>query len=218
MIRFIGDVHGKYKWYKNILKESPHPTVQVGDMGVGFVRYSPFSDREQYLSNPPYDLMVEHKARFIRGNHDNPSVCKKHTQWIPDGHVEGDMMFVGGAVSIDRAYRTEGIDYWSDEELSWNELEEIRKKYIEYRPRIMVTHECPQTIAEEVCRQANRGVKLDPQHSSRTRQTFAAMWAEHQPEYWIFGHWHHPIDLKLNGTNFICLAELETIDIEEIRT
>lgn len=111
MTRFIGDVHGKYEPYKRILEQSLPGTIQVGDMGVGFRRLSGPRAGELYAS-PPHYKMVEHEARFIRGNHDNPAECAKHSQFIPDGTVEGDTMFCGGAVSIDRAYRHEGYSYW----------------------------------------------------------------------------------------------------------
>jgi len=64
---FIGDVHGKYQQYKKLIRSSPS-TIQVGDMGIGFRRWP----HGEFQTNPPYDLMVETNARFIRGNHDNP--------------------------------------------------------------------------------------------------------------------------------------------------
>lgn len=204
MPRFIGDVHGKYRQYKKILKAGPD-TIQIGDMGVGFRR----RDGSAY-ENPPFDKMREGNHRFIRGNHDNPAVCKNHSQWIPDGHVEGDMMFVGGAVSVDQAYRQEGYDWWPDEELNHNQLLAIVDKYIEVRPRIMVTHDCPEEIAHYLCALSGRR-KLD--FPSRSRQAFQSMFQLHQPEVWVFGHWHYSYEMKILGTLWICLNELEVIDI-----
>lgn len=124
MTVFIGDVHGKYDRYKKILEASP-PTIQVGDMGVGFRRTQGPRTGEFY-SNPPHYAMKLCNARFIRGNHDNPGACKDHSQWIPDGWVEDldgrKTMFCGGATSIDRAMRQEGYSWWPDEEMSHAEL------------------------------------------------------------------------------------------------
>src|SRR5215475_1197882 len=108
MTFFIGDVHGKFEPYKRLIKDR-RDTIQVGDMGVGFQGWR--NGELVYLTNPPYDRMVEGNHRFIRGNHDNPGVCRQQRQWIADGAVEGDMMFVGGAFSIDREWRTEGLDW-----------------------------------------------------------------------------------------------------------
>lgn len=204
---FIGDVHGKFGAYSTILKNSTSPTIQVGDMGVGFF----WRDQEDYLhssGNPPYDKMVAGGHRFIRGNHDNPSVCSRHSQWIEDGHVEGDIMFVGGALSIDRGMRTLNEDYWADEELSIQRLMELTTKFVTLKPRIMVTHECPETVAKHLF----RTMKLDD--PSRTRQAFDSMFEQHKPEYWIFGHWHMHRKETVLGTKFICLEELQAMELD----
>lgn len=214
MKRLIGDVHGKYGPYKKILKESPHPTIQVGDLGVGFFKWP----HGEPAVNPPYDLMVEGGHRFIRGNHDNPAVCSRHTQWIKDGTVEGDVMFIGGALSIDSMYRVEGFSWWPKEELSIEELNQLVDKYLEVKPRVMITHECPEEVSEALLQTIplipNGGTKSSPDFASRTRQAFQSMWSAHSPEIWVFGHWHVPFDHTLRGTRFKCLPELETFDLE----
>ncbi len=220
VIRFIGDVHGKFDRYKRLIKDVPR-SIQVGDMGVGFRHYGGPRDGE-FSANPPYDAMRRGEHRFIRGNHDNPGACRRHSQWIPDGHIESDMMFIGGAVSIDRAYRIEGYNWWPDEELSTPALHALVDLYIKVRPRIMVTHDCPEDVAVEIVRSipvigkpVNMG-KLDPQFASRTRQALQSMWSAHSPKLWIFGHWHVPFDHVLNGARFKCLAELESYDIMDM--
>lgn len=208
-VRFIGDVHGKFARYKAIIKNSP-PSIQVGDMGVGFTRW-PHGESSE---NPPYDAM-ESNHRFIRGNHDNPNVCRHHSQWIADGTIEGDMMLIGGALSIDRHLRHVGYSWWEDEELSTSHLNELVDKYREVKPRIMVTHECPDAIALRLVHKMQiPGAKLEPEFASRTRQAFESMWDLHQPQIWLFGHWHFPFDEVINGTRFICLAELAHLDLE----
>lgn len=219
-IRFIGDCHGKFNAYKRILKSADAeniPTIQLGDMGVGF-RYKQGPRAGEVHANPPHYAMVRGAGhRFIRGNHDALSECSRHSQWIPDGHVEetslGTMMFIGGALSIDRAYRNEGYDWWADEELSITELNALVDKYIEVRPAVMVTHECPEDVAVEVARKIG-GIKMDPRFASRTRQAFQSMWSSHSPGTWLHGHWHASFDHVIKGTRFICLNELEFMDIE----
>jgi Calcineurin-like phosphoesterase len=211
LVRFIGDVHGKYGRYKKLIADVEN-SIQVGDMGVGFRRVGGFRDGELY-SNPPHYAMARANHRFIRGNHDNPGECAKHSQWIDDGKIEGDTMFIGGAVSIDRALRQEGYNWWSDEELSAERLNELVDRFVQIRPRVMVTHDCPEEVAVEMERLTCRG-KLDPRFSSRSRQAFQSMWSAYSPDLWIFGHWHRSFDQVLRGTRFICLAELEYRDIQ----
>lgn len=207
-MKFIGDVHGKYNQYERIISECEN-SIQVGDMGVGFKRQNPVWGQSEYFPNPSYDKMVLGNHRFIRGNHDNPAVCMKHTQYIPDGHTENGMMFIGGALSIDRDWRTEGFDYWTDEELTQGDFYWMMDVYKEYKPKIMVTHECPDSIADLLLN--NRAKFKD---GSITRQAFDGMFKEYKPEVHIFGHWHVDFDQVILGTRFICLNELSTIDLD----
>ena len=45
-------------------------------------------------------------------------------------------MYIGGAWSIDHAMRTEGLDWWRDEELAVMEFDRIAKIYEETKPRV----------------------------------------------------------------------------------
>lgn len=210
--RFIGDVHGKYGPYKKIIAQRAG-TIQVGDMGVGFRRIGGYRDGE-WAQNPPHYAMLAGNHRFIRGNHDNPERCRAHSQFIPDGTVDKGVMFVGGGVSVDRAMRIEGYSWWKDEELSQKEADQMMTVFEYEKPRVMVTHDCPESVALELARLSMRVNKLDPQHSSINRQLFEAMWQKSPPQLWIFGHWHYSFDQVVNGTRFICLAELEYRDLD----
>jgi predicted phosphodiesterase len=209
MTYLIGDVHGKYGAYKTILKQHKN-TIQIGDMGVGFKRsasQAEYMDRNSFYPNPPYDLMVEQNARFIRGNHDNPEVCSRHQQWIPDGTVEDDWMFVGGAYSIDKQYRTEGVDWWEAEELTQSDFYAIMDVYEKAKPRVMVTHDCPEFLIGYI-HSHHFGI------STRTGQALDAMFNLHQPKTWVFGHHHKLFDQEIRGTRFVCLPELAGMEIE----
>ena len=203
-IVFIGDVHGKYNKYHKIISNYPK-TIQLGDMGVGFKRTNP-SGKNEYYPNPSFDKMSKGNHRFIRGNHDNPHVCKYQKYWIQDGYVEDNMMFVGGACSVDRAWRTEGYDWWSEEELTHKELWEIQTIYNEHKPEIMVTHDAPEFLVNYLIAASGRTSKIS--FPSVTRQAFDGYFYNHKPKLWLFGHWHIPFDLEYKGCRFICLPEL----------
>ena len=207
-MRFIGDVHGKYSPYKTLIKEVP-ASIQVGDMGVGFMKDTPDGEKK-FMQNPPHDTMKKGNHRFIRGNHDNPTVCKTQPFWIKDGHYEDDMFFVGGGLSIDRHWRIEGQTWWADEELSYREFSKIQEKYLDLKPKIMVTHDCPEAIAGQIMNTSNFQKLDDP---SITRQALDNFFQLHKPELWIFGHWHLSFQRNILGTQFICLNELEILDV-----
>lgn len=206
-IRFIGDVHGNWKKYKKIINECD-TSIQVGDFGVGFVS----KITEQVHSNPPYDSMKKGDHRFIRGNHDNPSVCKKHPFWIPDGTMVHDKIFcIGGAKSIDAHYRTEGYNWWVNEELSYKEFLIVCDAYEKLKPSIIVAHEMPESLTYIVCSKCNKTKYDDP---SITRQFLDNMLEIHKPDLFIHGHWHVNHHTIHKGVEYIGLGELEHIDLE----
>lgn len=201
MPRFIGDVHSKYGPYETIIKKYPD-TIQVGDMGVGFKYTHERFEGDIWAPNPPHEKMVKTRARFIRGNHDNPHVCSRHSQWIADGTIEGDMMFVGGAWSIDHAHRKEGYTWWPEEELSHSDMMKIYDIYVRNKPRIMVTHDAPQCMLPYL-------LSHHMHFSTRTGQFLDRLFEEHKPQVWVHGHHHISFDQEILSTRFVCLAELE---------
>lgn len=211
-VRFIGDVHGKFRQYKRIISECDR-SIQVGDLGVGF--FGLRGGEIKALANPPFDAMSKGDHRFIRGNHDNPQSCINHPYWIGDGESftvgNSKLYFLGGAGSIDRHYRTEGLDWWPDEELSRERLNIEVAEYIDLKPDVVVTHDCPDSIANEILMAFNESKFAN---GSRTRQALDSMFYFHQPKYWIFGHWHKDMNFNSGGTNFICLGELSFLDLE----
>lgn len=204
-MRLIGDVHGLWDRYKKVIEDCPESIV-VGDMGVGF--YKMLGDELVARSNPPFDAMSRGNHRFIRGNHDNPSVCKSQKYYIPDGTVENDVMFIGGAYSVDYMLRNEGLDWWRDEQLSAKELDQMIDIYIETKPRIMITHDCPLFMYHVL-----HSYKVY-ESDHKTPQALQSLLFFHEPELWVFGHHHKSITHVAGKTTFRCLAELESFDVE----
>jgi calcineurin-like phosphoesterase family protein len=205
-IRFIGDVHGKWTQYKKLIKDVPR-SIQVGDFGIGF--YNP---RTETYSRPPHDAMAKGDHKFIRGNHDNPSQCHTHPYWLADGSLIDDKIFcIGGALSIDKHLRTEGWDWWADEELCYSEFLKLIQTYEEAKPRVVVSHECPDTVMSHVL--SSKG-KYKYDIPSITRQFFDNLMHVHKPDLWIHGHWHLSHHTIYDGVEFIGLGELSYVDLE----
>jgi Icc-related predicted phosphoesterase len=180
-------------------------SIQVGDFGVGF--------GGDYWHNQANELL-QGNHRFIRGNHDDPARCKSMNNYIADGTVEDDMMFVGGAWSIDYAWRTEGITWWPDEELSIEEFNRVIDIFNVVRPNIMVTHDAPMIAAQTMFINSGLAMFHKPLIPTRTGQALQAMYEIHQPKLWLYGHWHTTIETKIGDTTFICVGENDYIDIE----
>jgi predicted phosphodiesterase len=209
--RYIGDVHGYVRELQLVLNNLPQEVtsvVQVGDMGVGF-------EKSKYWHTNLDNMMVRKNAKFIRGNHDSPNECKKMKSWIPDSTVINDVMYMGGAWSIDHHWRTMGIDMWEDEELSYADLNIAINMFEIAQPRVMVTHDCPAEIALELFIKTGNSLGGKNQFKTRTASALQAMFEVHQPDLHIFGHWHTDVDKVVNGTRFICLGELSYCDVDD---
>lgn len=204
-MRFIGDIHGDVSAYNRALGRCDE-SVQVGDFGMGFIApsYKAMVD-EFHEGNPTH--------RFIRGNHDDPAVCRSSPGWIQDGAYDAtrEIMYIGGAWSIDHEIRTPGRNWWPDEELSLTELERIRADFVYFKPKVVVTHDCPRSLAAKLFFRP----PFDTRNHFRTRTSEAldAMFRDHHPDLWVFGHWHESHRVRYNGTEFICLAINEHMDI-----
>lgn len=195
--RIIGDIHGDMDMYRYLI-EGAERSYQVGDFGIGFVRN-------------PIETYDTDRHKFIRGNHDSPGGCKLEPNWIKDGTVINDVMFIGGAYSIDWMYRTPGLSWWDDEELSRDELMRLVHEYTVIQPRVMITHEIPECIVPNLLWDCHMN---DLELPSRTRDAFEIMFKAHQPELWIAGHWHVSWRREFNGTEFRVLNINEYIDID----
>ena len=198
---FIGDVHGKITGMVDVaLKSDAQHIVQIGDLGLGFGRH------DNYTNLKP----VTH---FIRGNHDNPEMCRQHPSYLGEYGFNNELgiFFVGGAWSIDRAHRIEGRSWWADEQLSYAQLIEATDLYEKVLPSVVVTHDAPLDIPQEM---GIRGMLNAPSIPNRTNQSLEVMLDIHKPDIWIFGHWHSDVDMIIGDTRFICLAELSSITLD----
>jgi len=95
-----------------------------------------------------------------------------------------------------------------NEELNYAEARKVANAYFANKPRIVVSHDCPQSLASLLYRINDKSI---------TRQLLETCFREHQPEYWIYGHHHKSIrtNITFEGKtiSFIGLNELEVIKI-----
>lgn len=201
-MRFIGDIHGDVLGGYMPLIAGAKESVQVGDFGIGFLDDYDIID----------DLHQSGQHKFIRGNHDDPELCKECLGWIEDGTYDTDrsIMYVGGAWSIDWRLRTPGYTWWLDEELDDDKFQDIMDEYVKHKPRVMVTHDAPESISFNMFIEG----KGKPWFRTRTGEWLERMWQEHQPEVWLFGHWHLDRDEVVNDTRFVCLGINSYLDLE----
>ena len=197
-IAFLGDVHGKWSQYRQLIGQY-ETTVQVGDMGFGFPGWQ---------KTDPHKFKGNH--HFIRGNHDSPEVIRRHPNYLGDFGYDAqlDIFFVGGANSIDKAWRIPGSSWWEDEELSYTQFQNVIDLYNKIKPRVVVTHDCPKTVQMFLVSHHDE--------NSVTNMALQRMLEDHQPDVWIFGHHHKWFHNRIYGTIFQCVPELRAITLEGI--
>jgi hypothetical protein len=204
----IGDVHGKTTSYQKMLRQKYDDvrTIQCGDMGIGF-------------SGVGLHAMTDNH-KWFRGNHDCPEKCRENPNYLGDyGFLPDDNLFwLAGAFSIDRQWRTENVSWWPDEELSYLELQEAIALYEKEKPKYVISHEAPENAAKFMLlalQGAYFAAKLECS-MSRTSRALQTMLDIHQPDEWVFGHYHVDKTFYLPNcrTKFTCVAELHTYDLE----
>lgn len=130
----VGDMHGNlFAWSRTILpairRHRPDVVIQVGDFGYGW--------DSEYLD--ALDIMLEDVGApvfWLDGNHegftqleeigafgaDEPFATSARTTYIPRGYAwdwQGRRcMAMGGAYSVDKPYRREGLSWWPQEEIT----------------------------------------------------------------------------------------------------
>lgn len=200
----IWDVHWHHSLYHKLIQWHDE-TIQVWDFG--------FKQSHEYHRE---NINAEHH-KMLFGNHDDTeykyyphSLGDYGYYQMPSGFT---FFFVRWALSIDKEYRLtyESMNdrkIWrEDEELTMEEWEKALEEYKEVKPKIMLTHDCPKSV---------QPIYLSHHHeSSRTNMLLEAMFHYHKPDIWI--HWHHHIseDNEVEGTRFICLSELEWVEISK---
>lgn len=211
---FIGDIHGNFSWYMSQAATSDC-SLQLGDFGVGFPfdindsHYCNYKEFNNYTYSFPPEFDQQHK--WIRGNHDWPELCRKHSNYLGDyGYLQNSGIFyISGAYSIDKDLRIVGVDWWENEQMPYNMLLGMIELYKDTRPNIVVSHDGP----SEFTKYALDG---STQFGSITQNALDTCLDIHRPELWIFAHYHNHIGGELSGTKFQCVGDMRAFEIKDI--
>lgn len=218
-ILFLGDHHGAWLQLFDILdakKISDCYLISVGDSGIGFTN----KDKQQRINEKLNNKFKDRNIIFmaIHGNHDDPDffqgediVSLSNFELIEDYTIAeyGDkkIQFIGGATSIDRTARSEGISYWEGEVLNFE-----RDKCQEVD--ILVTHTAPswcfpQQFNEMVYGWAREDAFLIEDLTDE-RAIMDEICKICKPRLHLYGHFHSSWTERVNG----CIHRL--LNINEI--
>lgn len=184
----IGDVHGKVLKYQDLIRYS-QKTYQLGDFGFK-------TEHDWHLQN-----VDDTKHKVLFGNHDYYPYLNREHSVTSNFIIESGILFIRGAYSIDKVYRTEGRDWFNNEQMSYEEGLELIDyiESLENKPNIIVSHDCPFFLYERFF-----GIR---DGKNLTNQVLQRVFEIMQPDKWIFGHHHKRKQERINGTQFTCLEE-----------
>lgn len=217
---------------RQIHGEGHRLVIHVGDLKVLWSPDGPLSAAEQALMPGAayYDKFTVELAKlleelkmtmlFIDGNHDNHPVLRalprdtdgfgtisSRLKYIPRGHrfTIGDVRFagLGGAYSIDRAWGTRGIDWWTEEVITAEDVAALGTEPVD----VLITHEVPagidvvttMVLPDLVEMEANMG-------RIHLRDAVRAV----NPKLVFSGHWHQRMTGRVPGSE----TEVNVLDMD----
>lgn len=230
-----GDWHGNLPWAASVVAmlpdllpdESPRRIVHVGDFGVW-----PGPAGERYLDSLDEALAaVDGDVLFVDGNHedfsvlntwrDHPNLASQrpiglspYIAWAPRGHRwtwhGRTWVAAGGGVSVDRAFRREGLDWWPEEVISEADHERI---VAPGRADVMVCHDAPTSVPMSFGQWPSGWDIADRARADAHRDRLQAIVDEVQPGWLFHGHYHRYHDQLVAMTNHV--ARVVGLDRDE---
>lgn len=200
-----GDIHGFLGFVNElVVQESPDLLILCGDVGFGF---------------PNVDMNIINamntKILFCDGNHDNHWELRKlknlavapnvfyqprgSTYRLPDGR---NILFMGGANSIDQHRRTTGVSWWPEETISQSDFQNLPEEDID----IFVTHTCSNEIYDDHIQHHLGGRYTPRKDNDPSYAALSSLWEIYKPGKWFFGHFHINVSGMHEGTAWQCLS------------
>ncbi len=216
---FLGDHHGEWNFVFDIIiskKIENCYIICVGDGGEGFIHKDKQLRQFELLNNRFKKYNIEYLS--IRGNHSDPfyfqgvnRICLSNFELIEDYTIaqynDKKIQFIGGAVSVDRTSRKEGVSYWKDESIKFDrdKCEEVD---------ILVTHTAPSRCFPQQFNQMVYDWTSEDAYLIKDLRDERAIMDEIfklcKPKLHLYGHFHSSWTEEING----CKHKL--LDINEI--
>lgn len=206
-VAVVGDIHGNFRWLDilagSVRRLAPDVTtmLQLGDWWM-----------DPSTTDEAVDGTAIERIYVTLGNHEpwgqitplfeaNPgcAIRVSDVTWLlprPARLTIGgrSVLSLGGAASVDKAWRQEGVSWWKDEEVT---REHVAAAIAGGPADLMLTHESPARTpvraVQEILRTNPFGFPDDAIADSATsRARVAKVWNIVYPELLIHGHMHAP--------------------------
>lgn len=216
---FVGDLHGEFAGFAHHILDkgiTDHLFFQVGDFGIGFYHRLKEASKLRKLSGALKE--GNNKLVAIRGNHDDPSYFDgriyDEVQLLADYSIVktpiGNILGIGGAISVDRISRVSGRSWWSGEtfRLDTSRASAVRDV------NIIVTHSSPTGVFPIHSGELLKGwARNDPtllQETSLERDQIKIVGdivrENNNIVQWVYGHFHTSSSEIISNINYRCLA------------
>jgi len=221
-----GDLHGYWGPLNTLIdKRKPGIVLQCGDFGwwPKFHNQKTDVDRIDKKRWNLYGLKPQKtKIYFCPGNHEDwedlllkgdlPYEVMPNVFYMPRTTIftlpdNRTVLFMGGAASIDRNYRTQGVDWFPQELIPYAEFYKLQELNVP-KIDIVISHTCPMEFAPML---QKVGVFRYNFHDS-SQEVLSAILQEYTPDLWYFGHFHAGVTGKYNNTNWYCLNDIPNIN------
>ncbi len=210
-------------------KKSSDFLIQLGDFGLIWYPKGTREDKKykqamRELANKKYNFL------FLDGNHENHELLDelevvekwggkvgivrfangKNIYHLKRGEIYTingkKILSIGGALSIDKANRVEGLTWWAGELLSKVDEDNIFKNLEIHKCKVdyILTHTAPFSVVKRIL--YGHGMSTTKLYEDPTTRVLEEVYARCDFEQWHFGHFH--IDNFIyedeNGRRFYC--------------
>lgn len=217
MIWVTGDLHGEIDvaiQYKKWLRTGDILII-AGDFGVPW--YFHDDPKHEEVDKPLLKLLKDYDftVAFVDGNHENYTILSQYPiemRWggrvqnvngvyhLMRGELytfeDGVTVFTfGGATSVDKAYRQEGVSWWPEEVCSSKDIERAYQTLnnCNWNVDYVITHTAPDQLAA-----LYKGIDYRKDHGNCQTADFLTILNEKLTyKKWYFGHFHADVNTKI---------------------
>ena len=212
-IIIVGDTHGNWSSLNTmIMREKPDIILHTGDFGWWPKFHNTTAIRDDVNPRKKWNQYGikngDCKIYFCDGNHEDHWDLKKYEKqtelmpnvfYMPRGSIltlpdSRNVLFMGGATSIDKNVRTIGIDWFPEEEISQKNIFNLPECKVD----IVISHTCPTKI-----RGHHEFSMFKEKESSGDALDFIL--EKYHPLLWFFGHFHFFQVGYIEGVKWRCL-------------
>lgn len=219
----VGDVHAYWRYLNNLInKKKPDIILQCGDFGwwPGFhdtrtistgeyERYIEGYGRKEKKFNQFGIKNKDCKIYWCDGNHEDHWSLKRmkvqtevmpNVFYMPRGATlrlptGENVMFIGGALSVDKQWRTVGLDWFPEEQITHGEIYNLPDEEVD----IIISHTCPMEFNDKIPQVTNDKFK------DSSQVALSSVLLKYRPKKWFFAHFHVSKEGMFEQTYWRCL-------------